>query len=157
MTDAPDYSKRNPLMVMGEKAAAQVEIDPDKLIAPRLQIYEADGSPHYYEAPTDAEEEALLDVIVEHLHGQDMRRVLRMVQAAEYMIQTAMIRGLAAARMLAILPEHRANYDGDILLEAVDIYLDPERARGPQAKQIDPNNIGEALKTFFPDKDAKPN
>ncbi len=156
MTDTPDYSRLNPRVLLGHKAVAQVKTNPEKIVAPTLRVYNADGTPHIYEAPTHEETGALLDTIIELMDGKDLRHVIRMVQEVDEALQAALFQTLSAAHMVAHNIDYNAGYDEDTLCDGVHAYLDPERASAPHGHDEAPD-AADMLQKFFVKPDQKPN
>lgn len=132
MTDETlDYSKRNPRILLGEKAVSQIKENPnakaEELNAPIVMLYQADGSPTPYVRPTREQTGALLDVIMEHVAGMDIRAIMKMLEDIDQAISAALIQTLNAAHAVAHIEEKRGNYDEKLLCDGTMAYLDPNQ------------------------------
>jgi hypothetical protein len=153
MTDTPDYTKRNPLALIG-----QTSVDTKRGLA--LKLYKPDGSPNYFVEPTNEECMEFLDKFIEMTEGMDMRTILFLLGDTVSTVKNAVFSSMSAAHHVAHSPEHNQGYDEDLLCEGVNSYLmTAEEAGVSPAHSQDitgENSQEEVLKRFFTG-DTKPN
>lgn len=143
-----DYTKRNPVVLVGHKA---VEVTQK---GPRVVLYKEDGSANPFKRPSKEERSKFLDKFIELTVDMDVRTVLWMLQDIDETLGEALQSTLMLAHNMAHHPDFNGGLDEDLLCDGVKAYLTVSEEAEPEITAE--NSQEEVLKRFFTG-DTKPN
>lgn len=149
MTDKPDYTRRNPKLIIGDAAL-------ERNNGPVLAFYNADGSPNQFKCPSDDDLMDFINVLIQKFEGQDIRKLLWLIDAANNILEEVTLQFIASEVAYTLDANEAEGFDHNLLCEGIAAYFDPEETEEETASSNE-DDIDRMLDKFFVAPGTKPN